>query len=81
MATVRPRLRLAVLCAYITPDADGLPFGLNCPIHTVRIPFGSAEAQRPRKFALYTQLQNATKDYEFAVEVRNEHGEVIHPGG
>jgi hypothetical protein len=79
MATVRPRLRLAVLCAYITPDSDGLPFALNCPMHTIRIPFANTEAQQPRKFILYTQLQNASGDYEFTVEVRNEHGEVANP--
>jgi hypothetical protein len=79
MANVRPRLRLAVLCAYVTPDADGLPFAINYPTHTIRIPFVGDDAKKARKFALYTQLQNAVGDLEFTVEVRNEYGELINP--
>lgn len=80
MATTRPRLRLAVLCSYVDTDADGLPFALTNLIHTIRVPFEGPDAGKPRILALYAQIQNAAGGYEFAVEVRNEHGEVIHAG-
>jgi hypothetical protein len=81
MATTRPRLRLAVLCAYVTPDADGLPFALNCPLHTLRLPADSAERSRPRTFSLYTQLQDAwNTTCAFQLQVRNERDQIVYTG-
>ena len=79
MATGKPKLRLAVLCAHITPDADGLPFALNCPLHTIRLPTDPAERNRPREFALYVQLQGAWKTTcAFRLQIRDERGEVVY---
>jgi hypothetical protein len=73
MANLRPRLRLAVLCAYTEPDADKVPCRLNFPTHTIRA------SANERECALYIQLENASGEYELTVEIRNERGEVVNP--
>lgn len=76
MANLRPRLRLAVLCAYTKSDADNVPCQLHLPTHTIRVP---AEPLVARRLALYVQLENASGEYELTVEVRDERGEVLNP--
>jgi hypothetical protein len=67
MIGLGPRLRLALLCARIEPDADGLPFSLERPIHTLRFPLGQLKDYRPRELCLYTQLENATGSFHFGL--------------
>jgi hypothetical protein len=79
MATVKPKLRLALLCSHVDFDADGLPFALNEPIHTLQIPPGTAGRFRPPPLALYTQLEDAVGTFPFSLEVRDERGFVVNP--
>lgn len=75
MAVPGPRLR----CALIHPDADGLPFALERPIHTLRFPPGKPKDYRPSELSLYTQLENATGSFHFWIELRNEKNELVNP--
>jgi hypothetical protein len=79
MASVKPKLRLAVLCAHVEFDANQLPFSLQEPIHTLQIPPGTVGGYRPPPLALYTQIEDAVGTFSFSVEVRNEHGFIVNP--
>ncbi len=79
MATVKPRLRLALLCSHVDFDARGLPFSLHEPIHTLQIPPGTVGAYRPPPLALYTQIEDAVGAFPFSVELRDERGFVVNP--
>ena len=79
MASVKPRLRLAFLCSYADFDANGLPFRLNEPIHTLQFVPGIDGRFRPKSMALYTQLEDAVGTFPFSVEVRDEHNFVVNP--
>ncbi|MBA4062114.1 MAG: hypothetical protein C0501_00080 [Isosphaera sp.] len=76
---VKPRLRLALLCSHVTFDGNGLPFALNEPIHTLRIPAGTVGGYRPPPLALYTQIEDAVGTFPFSVEVRDEREYVVNP--
>lgn len=81
MASAKTRLRLAVLCSRIEPDSDGLPFALHRPLHTIRLPVDPAERNRPRAFAIYTQLEEAwNTTCAFRLQIRDEQGEVVYRG-
>lgn len=73
-----PTLRLAVLCSHVDFDANGLPFSLNEPIHTIQIPSGTTGAYRSL-LALYCQLEDAIGTFRFSVQVRDENGFVVNP--
>jgi hypothetical protein len=77
MSVAQPRLRLAVLCAYVHFDVDGAPFGLERPLHTIRFDAtGTA-----REFWLYVEVQNAFNvTLAFQVQVPDENGEVVFTG-
>ena len=79
MASVKPRLRLALLCSHVDFDANGLPFSLHEPIHTLQIPPGTTGRYRPPPLALYTQIEDAVGTFSFSVEVWDEQGFVINP--
>lgn len=80
MAALGPRLRLALLCARIQPDTDGLPFALERPVHTLRFPLGKSTDYRPNELRLYTQLERASGSFHFWVALQRETGETINPG-
>lgn len=79
MASVKPRLRLALLCSHVDFDANGLPFSLHEPIHTLQIPPGTTGRYHPPPLALYCQLEDAVGTFPFSVEVRDEQGFAINP--
>jgi hypothetical protein len=79
MATVKPKLRFALLCSHVDFDANGLPFALNEPIHTLQIPPGSTGGYHPPPLALYCQLEDALGTFRFSVQVRDENGFVVNP--
>ncbi len=56
---VVPVLRLAVLCQSIEVDADGRPFALEHPVHTIRWPDGHTGSYEPPTLELYLQLEDA----------------------
>jgi hypothetical protein len=69
---VPPILRLAVLCEDVVFDADGHPFSLNVPVHTVQFPPGLTTRYRPPTPKLYLQLADGMGTFYLYTEVRNE---------
>ncbi len=74
MANVTPKLRLAVLCSHIVFDANGLPFSLQEPFHTVQPGPGKTFPFEPVPMFLYTQLEDAVGTFRFRVVTRDETG-------
>jgi hypothetical protein len=80
MATVKPKLRVALLCARFDLTDHGLPFSLHAPIHTLPLPPGHVGRYRPSPLILYAQLEDAVGTFPLSLEVRDEEGFVINPG-
>jgi hypothetical protein len=73
---VVPVLRLAVLCEDVVNDADGQPFALNVPVHTLAWPAGGGGRFRPPTLRLYLQLSDGVGTFYLSAELRNEAGTV-----
>lgn len=71
---VVPTLRLAVLCAHVELDGDGLVFSLNEPIHTLQLPSGATTQYLPPTMMLYAQLADGVGTFHIRAELRNELG-------
>ena len=71
---VLPVLRLAVLCESIEEDADGRPYRLVVPVHTLRWPTGVRGRYRPPTLNLYVQLQNPAGTFYLRAVLRHESG-------
>lgn len=67
---VPPVLRLAVLCEGISTDADGRPYDLFVPVHTLRFPPGVVRNYRPPTLGLYVQFQGGSGTYYLRVALR-----------
>ena len=74
MASVMPKLRTAILCSHVDFDANGLPFSLHEPLHTVQASAGKAFPFQPAPMFLYTQLEDAVGTFRFRVITRDEGG-------
>jgi len=74
MAIVVPKLRLAVLCAHIEFDGNGIPFQLQELLHTVQPEAGKAFPFEPPPMYLYAQVEDALGSFRFRVVTRDEDG-------
>lgn len=73
MAT--PILELAVLCQDIETDADGRPYNLFEPVHTIRWPDGVRGRYLLPTLKLYLRLRNPAGTFYIRAAMRHEGGD------
>jgi hypothetical protein len=73
---VLPLLRLAVLCEDVEEDAEGRPFRLVVPVHTLSFAPGIHHHHQPPTLKLYLQLQGGIGTFYIWTALREE-GETI----
>lgn len=69
---VPPTLRLAVLCEGVEDDADGRPYRLVVPVHTLRFAPGVLRHYRPPTLTLYLQIQGGVGTFYIWAAMREE---------